>query len=54
MAFFSKLSPTTKDLLRKRSEEEEERFERLSNPTYQSTDESEKRGVALLSAIFSE
>ena len=45
-------APTTQELLQKHSEEEEEHLERLSNPTYKSTDESNKRGAALLAAVL--
>ncbi len=52
LAVASHSSPNTEDLLRERFEEEEERFERLSNPTFLSTAESDKRGAALLAAVF--
>ena len=48
----SKTLPTTEELLLKRSEEEKKHLERLSNPTYQSVDESDKRGAVLLKASF--
>ncbi len=54
LAVASQSSPSTKDLLHKRSEDEKDRFERLSNPTYSSTTESNKRGAALLAAVFGE
>jgi len=54
LAVASQSSPSTQDLLRRRSEEEEERLERLSNPTYSSNTESNKRGSALLAAVFGE
>ena len=50
----SKTLPTTEELLLKRSEEENKHIERLSNPTYQSADESAKRGAVLLKAVFGE
>lgn len=52
LALSSKSSLTTEDLLHERSEEEEKHLERLSNPTHKSTDESNKRGAALLAAVF--
>lgn len=48
----AKSEPSTEDLLRTRSEEEVERFKRLANPNYSLTKESEKRGAALLAALF--
>lgn len=54
MAISTNSSHITDELLRQRSEEEKERLERLSNPTYTSTDESDKSGAALLAAIYSE
>ena len=54
LAVASQSAPSTEDLLRKRSEEEKDRFERLSNPTYAPTTESNKRGAALLAAVLSE
>lgn len=43
---------TTDELLRDRSAEERERIQRLSNPTYSSSSESDKRGAALLAAVL--
>ena len=54
MAISSHSSPKTQDLLLKRSEKEKARFERLRNPTYSSTTESDKRGAVLLAAVFGE
>lgn len=54
LAVASHSSPTTQELLQRRSEEEKERLERLSNPTFLSVDESDKRGAALLAAVFGE
>ena len=54
LAVASQSAPSTEDLLRKRSEEETDRFERLSNPTYLSSTESNKRGAALLAAVIGE
>lgn len=54
MAVSSHSPPTTQELLLKRSEEEEDRFERLGNPTYAPTTESEKRGATILAAVFGE
>lgn len=45
-------SPTTRELLQERFEEEKKRFEKLSNPTYLAASESDKRGAVLLAAIF--
>jgi len=52
LAVASQSAPSTEDLLQERSEEEQERLERISNPTFQSTAESDKRGAALLAAVF--
>ena len=52
LAIAPQSAPSTEELLRKRFEEEENRFERLSNPTYSSTPESNKRGAALLAAVL--
>ena len=52
LAVASQSASTTEDLLRNRSEEEKERFERLSNPTYKSTDVSKRRGAELLAAAL--
>jgi len=52
LAVASQSAPNTEDFLRERFEDEEERFERLSNPTLRSTAESDKRGAALLAAVF--
>jgi bifunctional DNA-binding transcriptional regulator/antitoxin component of YhaV-PrlF toxin-antitoxin module len=52
LAVASPSAPSSEDLLRERFEEEEARFERLSNPTYPSTPESNKRGAALLAAVL--
>ncbi|MDP1851200.1 MAG: AbrB/MazE/SpoVT family DNA-binding domain-containing protein [Candidatus Planktophila sp.] len=54
LAVASQSAPSTEDLLHKRSKDEKNRFERLSNPTYSSTTESNKRGAALLAAVFGE
>lgn len=54
LAVAAEMAPSTEELLRKRSEGEKDRFERLSNPTYSSTTESNKRGAALLAAVFGE
>ena len=51
LAVASPSAPSSEDLLRERFEEEEARFERLSNPTYPSTPES-NRGAALLAAVL--
>ena len=51
-AISSNASPTTAELLRSRSKEEEERLERLSNPTYSSVGESDKRAAALLATVL--
>lgn len=48
----SNSSPTTEELLRKRSEDEEKRLERLSNSTYSSVGESDKRAAALLAVVL--
>lgn len=53
-AVFSNASPTTEELLHKRSSDEKERLERLSKPTYSSAKESDKRAAALLVAILGE
>lgn len=52
LAVASQSAPSTEDLLQERSVEEKERFERFSNPTFRSTAESDKRGAALLAAVF--
>lgn len=52
LAVASQSAPSTEDLLRERFEEEEERFERLSNPTFLSVAESDKRGAVLLAAVL--
>ena len=54
LAVSSHPSPTTQELLLKRSEEEKEHLKRLSNPTFLSAGESDKRGAALLAAVFGE
>lgn len=53
-AVSSNASPTTEELLRKRSDDEKERLERLSKPTYSSAKESDKRAAALLAAVLGE
>lgn len=53
-AMTSNASPSTEQLLRKRSHEEKERLEKLSNPTFPSDAESEKRAKTLLNAVFGE
>lgn len=54
MAVSSHSSPTTQELLLKRSEEEKKHLERLSNPTFLSVDESDKKGAVLLAAVSGE
>lgn len=54
LAVPSNSSSTTEELLRKRSEDEGERLERLSNPTYSSVGQSDKRAAALLAAVLGE
>lgn len=53
-AVASNALPTTEELLRKRSDDEKERLERLSEPTYSSAKESDKRAAALLAAVLGE
>lgn len=53
-AISSDASPATEGLLRKRSEDEAERLERLSKPTFPPAKESDKRGAALLAAVLGE
>ena len=45
-------SPTTRELLQERYEEEKKRFEKLNNPIYLSASEADKRGAILLAAVF--
>jgi len=52
LAVASQSAPSTEDLLQERFVEEQERFERIGNPTFRSTAESDKRGAALLAAVF--
>jgi len=52
LAIAPQSAPSTEDLLRERSKDEKDRFERLSNPTYTSAAESNKNGAALLAAVF--
>ena len=54
LAVSSQTSSTTQELLLIRSEEEKKHLERMSNPTFLSADESDKRGAALLAAVFGE
>lgn len=53
-AMTSNASPSTEQLLSERSNEEKERLEKLSNPTFPSEAESEKRAKLLLNAVFGE
>ncbi|MBI3429756.1 MAG: AbrB/MazE/SpoVT family DNA-binding domain-containing protein [Actinobacteria bacterium] len=53
-AMTSDASTSTKQLLRKRSNEEKERLEKLSNPTFRSDAESKKSAASLLDAVFGE
>lgn len=53
-ALSSNESPTTGELLRKRSKVEAERIERSTNPTLSTDAESKKRAAALLTAVLGE
>lgn len=53
-ALSSNESPTTGELLRKRSKVEAERIERSTNPTLSTDAESKKRAAALLAAVLGE
>ena len=53
-ALSSNESPTTEDVLRKRSKDEAERLERLTNPTFATGKESDNRAAALLAAVLGE
>lgn len=50
----SNASSTTEELLRKRSDDEKERLERLANPTFSSAVVSAKRAAALLATVLGE
>ena len=51
-AMTSNASPSTEELLRKRSNEEKDRLEKLSNPTLAPDAESKKRAKSLLAAVL--
>ena len=53
-ALSSDASPTTEDLLRKRSKDEAGRLKRLTNPTFSAQEESDERAAALLAAVLGE
>ena len=53
-ALSSNESPATEDVLRKRSKDEVDRLERLTNQTLSTGKESDKRGAALLAAVLGE
>ena len=53
-AMTSNASPSTEHLLRQRSNEEIDRLEKLSNPTFPSDAKSKKRAESLLAAVFGE
>lgn len=50
----SNASPSTEQLLRKRSDEEKGRLEKMSNPNLPPDAKSKKRAESLLAAVFGE